>query len=788
MKNSIHHNKTMKNKKSVQKQKIGPKTSSSSQEKRERKKILDLIKKNITKKEQKKYENYKNITKKNISGLTTYENQSLETVKEYTNSQKFKTNKLHDEILENIKIIGKLCDEEGNNNTSRTHKTKNNKSKLCKNDFYEYSNYFWLKNAKKEFKNKEKKYYNQYDAFRFLQERVNYQLIDIVINYISKNSQTRQGKELYNVFKSVIVGDTNLIIKNMETTIKDIDNFYKTDDLVGLLVYTNKTNIISQDCPIYWDSKPSIINNKHNSCYFEVPILPPYNSNLFIENTERSKKYFENEEQFIKKIFGLVKQLDKQKPTGFYKEIGKQIRSCISSSASNATTGIYKTIEEFIKDFPDFPNPIRFFSLMGYANHPKEIIVRDVNYFKKICKILKQDWKNEQWKRWFYFIHLKQQVRFGKKTLYYYLHYIRKNIYDESKYPTLIRSIFLLTITFKNLLTNEYIKFQKQNDKNNQQRIDLTTNLFYDMREIFIGKIRNNKELQKHTKDTAIKKLESAEFVIGDVLMTETDPLLNYSDKDVWGNLLKIYDWRRKRLIESEEMGRVLELQNVDWKKYNLSGETTYLVSSTASIVNNRIYIPLAYIQAPFVQVETGKSIIFSISSIGFTLAHELSHLLGTYAVNTQELDISNKDRIRMNEKFKDIKKQSIVFMKRDGITEIDALNGINVEEIYADITALSICEKYIEYHYSNIQSNGNIADISNIIKQSYKYFYNYFSTYMRQFLRKRTMYEEVFTNSHFFDKYRINISLSRSSIFKTIYNIEKTDKMYWEKNDDDIW
>ena len=53
-----------------------------------------------------------------------------------------------------------------------------------KDDFYTYVNYDWLKEKEKKHK-KMKKYYTRFDSFRMLQEKVYYQLIDIVKAYTS---------------------------------------------------------------------------------------------------------------------------------------------------------------------------------------------------------------------------------------------------------------------------------------------------------------------------------------------------------------------------------------------------------------------------------------------------------------------------------------------------------------------------------------------------------------------------------------------------------------------------
>ena len=44
----------------------------------------------------------------------------------------------------------------------------------------------------------------------------------------------------------------------------------------------------------------------------------------------------------------------------------------------------------------------------------------------------------------------------------------------------------------------------------------------------------------------------------------------------------------------------------------------------------------------------------------------------------------------------------------------------------------------------------------------------------------------QIIFNEHSFAKYRCNVPLSRSTIFRSIYNVKKGDHMYWKN--DTIW
>lgn len=71
-----------------------------------------------------------------------------------------------------------------------------------KNDYYTYINYQWMAKKSEEIK-KDQKYYVQVDSFRITQEKVYYELIDIVKDYI-KNNDTSRSRALKNVYESLL--------------------------------------------------------------------------------------------------------------------------------------------------------------------------------------------------------------------------------------------------------------------------------------------------------------------------------------------------------------------------------------------------------------------------------------------------------------------------------------------------------------------------------------------------------------------------------------------------------
>jgi predicted metalloendopeptidase len=62
-----------------------------------------------------------------------------------------------------------------------------------------------------------------------------------------------------------------------------------------------------------------------------------------------------------------------------------------------------------------------------------------------------------------------------------------------------------------------------------------------------------------------------------------------------------------------------------------------------------------------------------------------------------------------------------------------------------------------------------------------------HFASQQRQKISKNALNAQLKTNPHPLDKYRTNVPLSRLKIFRTIYNITKKDKMFWNSTNT-VW
>jgi putative endopeptidase len=122
--------------------------------------------------------------------------------------------------------------------------------------------------------------------------------------------------------------------------------------------------------------------------------------------------------------------------------------------------------------------------------------------------------------------------------------------------------------------------------------------------------------------------------------------------------------------------------------------------------------------------------------------------------------------------------KQYQEFAARDGI-KFDASIGLG--ENMADISAIAICEQYLK----DFQDfNKDLIPIRSV---SYEMFYIFFAFQQKQKISKKAISAQLKTNPHPLDKYRCNVPLSRSIVFRSLYDVKKGDGMWW-KNEDTVW
>jgi predicted metalloendopeptidase len=291
-----------------------------------------------------------------------------------------------------------------------------------------------------------------------------------------------------------------------------------------------------------------------------------------------------------------------------------------------------------------------------------------------------------------------------------------------------------------------------------------------------------NDWLSPSTKKYAIKKLQHFKFIYGKPENIREDPDLNYTD-NLYDNMRKIIQWRHNKFIELEGKAPI-DIPMMDWTQYpvKMSGSQAYIVNASYTPSKNAIYINLGYMQKPFVDLDE-RGIEYNLSHIGFTIGHEMSHGFddwgSQYDYNGNLYDWwTPEDKKKYKAIQNDVIKQYEEFASRDGI-KFDASIGIG--EDLADISGLAICDEYLrDFQEYN-------KDLVPIRELSFEGFYIYFAFQQRQKVSKKALSAQLKTNPHPLDKYRCNVPLSRSEIFRAIYNVKKGDGMWWH-NDSTVW
>ena len=344
-------------------------------------------------------------------------------------------------------------------------------------------------------------------------------------------------------------------------------------------------------------------------------------------------------------------------------------------------------------------------------------------------------------------------------------------------WPKEIYPVFGMSLCFNNFLSKEYIERNKK-----QQHIDYVTNMAEDLLTVYKRIIKRNTWLSPNTKKFALQKLDHIHLIVGSPAIIREDPILSYQSKGAYQNLKKIAVWRTKKLIALDSKSSDVDIPVIDWSEFKLVGKQPYVVNAYYTPSENSIYIPLAYLQKPFIDLDE-RGIEYNLAHVGFTLGHEMSHCLDDlgsqydYKGNLHNW-WTKEDRLTFNRKVKDVIKQYETFAAYDGI-KMDA--SLSTGENLADISGLAICEEYLrDFQQKN-------SDEVPICALSFHAFFTYIAIQARQKIFDEAIKAQLKTNPHPMDKYRTNCPLARLELFRSLYNIQKGDKMYWPSTDT-IW
>lgn len=652
-------------------------------------------------------------------------------------------------------------------------------------DYYTYINYEWISKKTEELK-KNKKYYVQVDSFRMTQEKVYYELIDIVKEYI-KNNNSRKSKAIKAVYESLYKLDNKTAEDYVLLVVKAVDKRIASNNIYEMLGEINRNEIISWACPLVWNVFRDEKNVKYYKSIISAPQLTIYDYEIYIEDerdeqdTKKYKKAFKKRYlEFISTMFDLCLGKGHGLKSKDVFDCEYDILSalgCDSIKSDDPKGYNLLTQEEALKYGFDWNEMTK---KIGYDTAPKTFICTSKNYLKCIMETLTKDnaWQSNKWRTYFLYINLRQIMRFHSDWRLVYFEFHGKFVHGVSMpYPQEIYPVFGLSLCFNTFLTNEYIDKNKK-----QQYIDYTHNMAADLLIIYKRIIKLNKWLSPSTKKYALLKLENIKLEVGSPKILREDPILDYNNKEAYKNLVRIAYWRTKKLIKLDGNSSDVDIPIIDWEKFKMVGKQSYIVNAYYTPTENSIYVPLAYLQKPFIDLDE-RGVEYNLAHIGQTLAHEMSHCLDDLGSKYDEKgNLHNwwtkHDRKIFNKKVENIIKQYEQFAGYDGI-KMDA--SISTGENLADISGMAICQNYLK----DFQDYNEY--ITPIRYLSFNAFYTYLAVSSRQKIFDEAIKAQLKINPHPMDKYRVNCPLARLELFRSLYNIKKGDKMYWSSTDT-IW
>jgi putative endopeptidase len=645
-------------------------------------------------------------------------------------------------------------------------------------NFYDYINFQWLKNISLE---KQEKYIVQVDDFRLAQHNVYKELDKIIVEYFNSHNN-KLAKNLRNYYNSIInMNPLSYSRKLADEAVRIVDDYIKADNPWALLAYFNNDEMTADHAPFVWslvpdDKEPEIFRCMINPVRFIILDLNVY----YDDGTDVAykRRYRNMYNKYTKRVFE--------------KALGKNdfnTRDCFSTQV-DIFTSLGCTD---VTDNPQSYNRVskqdalskygfdwaEFSKHLGFKKTPDFFLTSSLNYLKCGSKLLLDNWKTPKWRTYWVYLLLKRLIRITKDWEHISFDFFGKfeKGQEAINKSDAVSGALYMSVPFNTFLTNEYVrKFE------NPQAMEYTKTLCDDLKIVFRRILDRNKWLEPSTKKYALKKLDAFKFIYGKPENLREDPDLNYSTV-LYDNIKKIFDWRHKRLIELEGKG-VIDMPMMDWTQYpvKMSGTQAYIVNASYTPAKNAIYINLGYIQKPFIDLDE-RGIEYNLAHIGYTICHEMSHgfddMGSKYGADGKFLDWwTEKDKKKYTAIQQDVLKQYEEFAARDGIT-FDA--QLSLGEDLADISGLAICDEYLRDFQDNNQ------DLIPIRSLSYKGFYTYFAFQQRQLVSKKAISAQLKTNPHPLDKYRCNIPLSRSDIFRALYNVKKDDGMWWH-NVDTVW
>lgn len=654
-------------------------------------------------------------------------------------------------------------------------------------DYYTFINHRWLSSVKL---NRLQNYIIEIDEFRIAQDNAFNELIRYVTQYVKEHPNDSFSRNIENAHHSFASPDT---IEQTRRKAREIEIQIEAEmggTLWKRLATINKNEILQWGSPIVWEIAIDEKCHQDWICTISSPLLTFIDTDMYVDNIDDSTERVRFKESFRKKYREYLTDLFN---VAFGESHGYDVRDvfeCESqlnrfanidvkqgnpwdASDINYTVVSTDKCKEFGFDWHTFCLNL------GFAPDaiPHQFSTTQPKYIKEVIHHLVNVWNTPKWKTYWIFIYLRQQCRFnveGWKSFYrFYGYFLRGQ--KSSVNPSII-PLFGLTYAFGNFLNEQFIHHNKTDVS--RLKIECIETIIKSCKCQFKNLIQKTKWASPETKRQATRKIDNIHAYVAKSFIDFPDPPLTYSRHDLWENLEQIANWRCGEYIRQFHRHVPIYIPRISWNTIPpiLDLNESYSVYAMYNQSTNSIHIPNAYLRPPF--IDMNRNLEYNLANIGFTISHELAHSLDAAGKNFDQSNILNNywwsesDKRQFYRIQEDIAAQYVVAAQRDGYN-INPWNSMN--ENIADIVGVSICEQILCEHHSANKFTPSQSS------KSFKNFYREYAVRCRQMINKDSIRAQLIYNLHPFNKYRCNIPLARSNIFRKIYDIKYGNWMRWQ-------
>ena len=254
-----------------------------------------------------------------------------------------------------------------------------------RSDYYTYINYRWI-TAQEGMLKKEDKYYVQVDNFRIVQEKVYYELIDIVTEY--SKTKNKEASLLKNVHQSFLTLPAKAAKNHVADTMRTVSDYIQGGDLIKFLAHMNSSEMVS------WLVLPDEKNSKIYKNYISPYQLSIYDYEIYLDvlpgdpNAEYKKMVKTEYFKYIDNIFNACLG------TGHgFKAQDVWDAECLLLSAfecqdiqeSEDGYNLVSAEDALLKYGFDW---VKFATELGFKKVPPKLLITNLNFTKCMMKLL----------------------------------------------------------------------------------------------------------------------------------------------------------------------------------------------------------------------------------------------------------------------------------------------------------------------------------------------------------------------------------------------------------------